>query len=48
MTGVRGTPTIIFKFIYLLNYFVVFDAISALCKNLAVDGFLTGPELLVS
>jgi hypothetical protein len=39
---------LIFKLIDLLNYSVVFDAISALCKNLAVGGFPTGPELLVS
>jgi hypothetical protein len=41
-------PALIFKFIDLLNYSIVFDAISALCKNLAVGGFLTGSELLMS
>jgi hypothetical protein len=39
---------LIFKFIDLLNYSVVFDAISARCKNLVVGGFLTGSGLLVS
>ena len=41
-------PALIFKFIDLLNYSVVFDAISAWHKNLAVGGFPTGPSLLVS
>jgi hypothetical protein len=41
-------PALISKLIDLLNYFIVFDAISALCKNLVVGGFPTGPELLVS
>jgi hypothetical protein len=41
-------PTLIFKFIDLLNYSVVFDAISARCENLAVGGFSTRSGLLVS
>jgi hypothetical protein len=40
--------TLIFKFIDLLNYSIVFDAISARRKNLVVGGFPTGPSLLVS
>jgi hypothetical protein len=39
---------VIFKFIDLLNYSVVFDAISARRENLAVGGFPTGSGLLVS
>jgi hypothetical protein len=41
-------PSLIFKFIDLLNYSIVFDAISARRKNLAVGGFSTGLGQLVS
>jgi hypothetical protein len=41
-------PALIFKFIVLLNYSIIFDAISARRENLAVGGFPTGPGLLVS
>ena len=40
--------TLIFKFIDLLNYFIVFNPISAQRKDLAVGGFLTRLSLLVS
>jgi hypothetical protein len=39
---------LIFKFIDLLNYFIVFDTISARRENLAVGGFPIRPGLLVS
>jgi hypothetical protein len=39
---------LIFKFVDLLNYSVVFDAISARRENLAAGGFPTGPGLLES